>query len=207
MEKRQNEQIREEGGPVMGTLSRPVSIAFLFLLATYGCATYDSAVPASTGIGAASGALIGYGLTGTGAGAAAGAGAGALAGALTGVAIDESRRTQPPPPRPYPPAGGAGSGYAPSPTHVATVDPTRGEMVNRTGWRLLIYVDDSPEPIWMEPWGSKPTELDVGPHEIVANAYVDTRFGERRVGTYRRQIHVDPQGSGWSLRFEERMFR
>lgn len=177
------------------------------LLAVSGCATYDSAVPASTGIGAASGALLGYGLTGTGAGAAAGAGAGALAGALTGVAIDESHRAQTAsPPPPYP-----GAGYrapAPSPpVYVATVDPTRGEFVNHTGWRLQVYIDESVEPIWVEPRGNRPVELDVGTHEIVATAYVDTRFGERTVGTHRRQIHVDPRGSGWSLRFEERMFR
>lgn len=178
---------------------RVVAIIALLALGLSGCATYDSAVPASTGIGAASGALIGYGLTGTGAGAAAGAGAGALAGALTGVAIDESRKAHSPPPPAY--------GSPPPPPRMATIDPTRGELINHTGWRIEVYVDDSRDPIWVEPRGRTPLELDVGRHEIFATAYVDTRFGERVVGTYRRTVEVDPRGSGWSLRFEERMFR
>jgi uncharacterized membrane protein len=70
-------------------LALMVLVAFLM---TAGCATYDSAVPASTGIAAGAGALLGYGLTGEATGAAAGAGAGALAGALTGVVLDETRR-------------------------------------------------------------------------------------------------------------------
>ncbi len=174
---------------------------------SWGCATYDSTVPASTGIGAAGGALLGYGLTGTAAGAAAGAGAGALAGALTGVAIDESRKAQAAARSPYPP-GAAPTGQASQgPRYAATVDPTRGELVNHTGWRLKVYVDDSTEPLWVEPGGIVPLELDVGTHDIMATAYVDTRFGERVVGSYSRQIQVDPRGSGWSLRLEEKMFR
>jgi len=172
-----------------------------------GCATYDSAVPAGTGIGAAGGALIGYGLTGSGTGAAVGAGAGALAGALTGVAIDESRRSAaPPPPATYqasPPQrySSPPQAYAPQP------DPTRGEFLNNTAWRIQVFVDDGIEPVWVNARESFPIDLDIGIHEIVANAYVETRFGDRLVGSYRRQVNVDPRGSGWSLRFEERMFR
>lgn len=173
----------------------------------WGCATYDSSVPASTGIGAAGGALLGYGLTGTAAGAAAGAGAGALAGALTGVAIDESRRAQAAAQPPYPPAT-ASHGAAPySSRYAAIVDPTRGELVNHTGWKLKVYVDESTEPIWLEPGASRPLDLDVGSHDLMVTAYVETKFGERVVGSHRRQIEVDPRGSGWSLRLEERMFR
>lgn len=173
----------------------------------WGCATYDSTVPASTGIGAAGGALLGYGLTGSAAGAAAGAGAGALAGALTGVAIDESRRAHAAAQPPYPPASGP-AGHAPyPPRYAATVDPTRGELLNHTGWRLKVYVDESTEPIWIEPGAGIPLDLDVGTHDIMVTAYVETKFGERVVGSHRRQIEVDPRGSGWSLRLEERMFR
>ncbi len=183
--------------------ARVLMAVFLGVLPfTWGCATYDSSVPASTGIGAAGGALIGYGLTGTAAGAAAGAGAGALAGALTGVAIDESRRASAAAPTPYPPAA-----TPPPPRYAATVDPTRGELLNHTGWRLKVYVDESTEPIWIEPGSRIPLDLDVGSHDIMATAYVETKFGERVVGSYRRQIEVDPRGSGWSLRLEERMFR
>lgn len=183
-----------------------IAIFLSFLALGWGCATYDSSVPASTGIGAAGGALLGYGLTGTAAGAAAGAGAGALAGALTGVAIDESRRAHAAQPA-YPPAAGSGGPVPHSPRYAATVDPTRGELVNHTGWRLKVYVDDSPEPIWVEPGNRIPLDLDVGNHDIMVTAYVDTKFGERVAGSHRRQIQVDPRGSGWSLTLEEKMFR
>jgi hypothetical protein len=185
-----------------------ILVILITSVALSGCATYDSAVPASTGVGAAGGALIGYGLTGTGYGAAAGAGAGALAGALTGVAIDESRRTSapPPPPAPYyssppPQYPSAPQAYAPQP------DPTQGEFLNNTGWRLEIFVDGGDEPISVNPRERYGLDLDVGAHHIEAYGYVGTRFGERAVGTYQRQINVDPRGTGWSMRFEERMFR
>ncbi len=167
-----------------------------------GCATTDSSVPAGTGIGAAGGALIGYGVTGSATGAALGAGAGALAGALTGVAIDESRRASAPPPQPYqsppPQYQSAPQAYAP--------DPTRGEFVNMTNWRLEIYVDGDSRPIHMNPRDNYPISLDLGTHEIVATAFVRTQYGERPVGSYRQNVYVDARGSGWSIRFDERMF-
>lgn len=80
-------------------LTLTVLVAFVSMA---GCVTYNSAVPASTGIGAGAGALLGYGLTGKATGAAAGAGAGALAGALTGVVLDETRRHRTAPAQSYP---------------------------------------------------------------------------------------------------------
>jgi hypothetical protein len=77
-------------------------LALVAFLSTAGCATYNSAVPASTGIGAGAGALLGYGLTGGATGAAAGAGAGALAGALTGIILDETRKPKSAPTHGYP---------------------------------------------------------------------------------------------------------
>jgi hypothetical protein len=191
----------------MKTPKTLMAVLLAVLALTWGCATYDSAVPASTGIGAAGGALLGYGLTGSATGAAAGAGAGALAGALTGVAIDESRRAQGVAQPAYPPVASRPSPPPYPSRYPPTVDPTRGELINQTGWRLQVYVDESTEPIWLWPGGTTPLDLDVGSHDILVTAYVDTRFGERTVGSYRRQIEVDPRGSGWSLRFEERMFR
>jgi hypothetical protein len=171
-------------------------------LALAGCATTDSSVPAGVGIGAAGGALLGYGLTGSATGAAAGAGAGALAGAVTGVVIDESRRSSAPPPQSYqsppPQYQSAPQAYAP--------DPTRGEFLNSTNWRLEVFVDGDRQPIHLNPRESYPISLDLGTHEIVATAFVRTQHGERPVGTYRQNVHVDARGSGWSLRFNERMF-
>jgi hypothetical protein len=186
-------------------------VALAACLVAAGCATYDqgSTVPASTGLGAAAGALLGYGLTGEATGAAAGAGAGALAGAIGGVIIDETKRSkvQPAPapapqayqqPTPQPQA--APYAYATQP------DPTSGEFNNNTGWRLEIYVDDASNPVYLAPRQSHPLNLDIGNHQVVAKAYVSTKFGERLVGTYSRSIYVDPKGSGWSLRFDETLF-
>ncbi len=177
-------------------------------LVVAGCATtYDSAVPAGTGIGAAGGALIGYGLTGSGLGAAAGAGAGALAGALTGVAIDESRRTSAPPPpgTGYPPPTPQYQPYQPAPQAYAP-DPTRGEFFNATAWRIEVHVDDGYGPVYLKPRDSYPVSLDIGVHHITAKAFVDTQFGERLVGTCKRSVNIDPRGSGWSFRFDPSMF-
>ena len=179
------------------------------LLFAAGCTTYDSAVPGGTAIGAGAGALIGYGLTGSGLGAAAGAGAGALAGALTGVAIDESnrRRMAPPPPPPSPRYEQPPPRYERAPqTYSPPPDPTRGALVNETRWRLEIFLDDAREAITLRAGQGYPLYLDIGGHRIAAMAYVSTQFGERLVGTYRHSIYIDPKGSGWSLRFNQNMF-
>ena len=159
-----------------------------------GCAT-DSSVPAATGIGAAGGALLGYGLTGSGLGAAAGAGAGALAGAVTGTVIDSSRRSSPSP-----------QAYQAPPPQAYAPDPTRGEFINDTSWRVEVFLDNSGQPLQMAPGQRFPMNLDLGGHQVLAKAYVSTQYGERSVGSLSRDVYVDPRGSGWSLRFDERMF-
>lgn len=195
---------RKEGSIMKRTLIGLIVLG-AFVLAG-GCATNDSTVPASTGVGAGAGALLGYGLTGSGYGAAAGAGAGALAGALTGVVIDESRRKreeqaraeayQEPPPQ-----------YQPAPQAYATsTDPTEGQFLNDTRWRLEVYLDNAGEPVRLGSRQSYPIALDIGEHLVVAKAFVSTQFGERLVGTYDHTIYIDPKGSGWSLRFDESMF-
>ena len=179
----------------MKTVRLLAVMVFVASLTAAGCATTDSSVPAATGIGAAGGALLGYGLTGSALGAAAGAGAGALAGAVTGVIIDENRSSS---------SQSAPQSYQ-SPPQAYAVDPTRGEFINATGWRVEVYVDNG-GPLYLSSGQSYTMSLDIGDHQVAAKAYVSTQYGERLAGTYNRYVHVDSRGSGWSLRFDERMF-
>jgi hypothetical protein len=104
---------------------------------------------------------------------------------------------------------GAGT-YNPT---AGTIDPTVGKFVNGTRWRLEIYVDADPTDlegatgIVLNPQQSQPQNLDMGPHRIIARAYVETQFGTRKVGRYDRTVQVDPRGSGWTLHFIEGDFR
>jgi hypothetical protein len=205
MEQRFHKTLDDEGGKIMKARTLALG-ALVGLMALAGCATQNSSIPASTGIGAGAGALLGYGLTGKGTGAAAGAGAGALAGALTGLYLDESRARREaaqsqqayhaPPPR-YQHA---------SQTYATQPDPTFGQLINDTRWRLEIFVDDSIRPLYLGVMQSQPLSLDIGPHRVVAKAFVQTQFGERLVGTSDRTLYVDPRGAGWSVRFDEAVF-
>ncbi len=171
-------------------------------------------------LGAGTGALIGNASGGSaGTGAAIGAGLGLLTGALIGGAIENQRGETPYPP----PAGGSpqpGAARPPvqqpggvtSPTTVP-VDPTGGQFVNGTRWRVEVFVDADPialqsaTPIVLSPQESRQYNLDLGPHRVIAHAMVDTQFGTRTVGRYDRTIQVDPRGSGWTLQFTETSFR
>ncbi|MFQ5656905.1 MAG: hypothetical protein ACE5G5_05145, partial [Candidatus Methylomirabilales bacterium] len=94
-----------------------------------------------------------------------------------------------------------------------TVDPTVGQFVNSTRWRLEIFVDADPQAlqgasaIALSPQGTRRHNLDFGPHRVIAKAIADTQFGPRTVGRYDRSIQVDPRSSGWTLRFTEAEFR
>ena len=184
---------------------------------TGGCASDSSTAAQGTGLGAAAGALLGYGLTGSGIGAAAGAGAGALAGAITGTVVDETRKNreykrqyseqqysnqqqyyQPPPPQP--------TYQQPAQAYQTHSDPTFGEITNQTRWLLEVTIDDDSEPLYMNPRGMYPLNLDIGTHRILAKAFTDTKFGKRLVGTSSQTIYVDPKGAGWSMRFDENQF-
>jgi hypothetical protein len=96
---------------------------------------------------------------------------------------------------------------------VPTVDPTSGQLLNSTRWRLEVFFDTDPQAgpggtaILLNPQGSRQYSLDLGPHRVMARALVDTQFGTRTVGHYDRTIQVDPRGSGWTLRFTEADFR
>ncbi len=190
-------------------------------------------------LGAGTGALIGSATGKTGTGAAIGAGVGLLTGAIVGGAIEANRGeppytsaapTQPPPTAMGQPTHQAGypspyqtsypSPYqssSPSPYQTAnapsTADPTIGQFVNGTRWRLEVFVDGNPEAlepssaIRLNPQEARQHNLDLGPHRVIAQAYVETQFGTRMVGKYDRTIQVDPRGTGWTLRFGENDFR
>lgn len=182
-------------------------------------------------LGAGTGALIGSATGKTGTGAAIGAGVGLLTGAIVGGAI-EANRGEPPyaaavPAQPQPTAMGQPThqaGYPspyqtsyPSPYQTANVpstpDPTIGQFVNGTRWRIEVFVDGNPEAlesssaILLNPQEARQHNLDLGPHRVIARAYADTQFGTRMVGKYDRTIQVDPRGTGWTLRFGEGDFR
>ncbi len=182
--------------------------------------TREQGALTGAGLGAATGAIIG-GATGgsAGTGAAIGAGLGLLTGVIVGGAIENQRGETA---SPSPAGGSFNRGTAPqsvqpqggisTPTTV-TVDPTRGQFVNGTRWRLGVFVDTNGTAvqngggITLNPQESRQYTLDLGSHRVVARAFVDTQFGTRTVGRYDRTIQVDPRGSGWSLRFNEADFR
>jgi hypothetical protein len=86
-------------------------------------------------------------------------------------------------------------------------------LVNGTRWRIEVFVDGNPEAlesssaIPLNPQEARQHNLDLGPHRVIARAYMDTQFGTRMVGKYDRTIQVDPRGNGWTLRFGENDFR
>lgn len=177
--------------------------------------TQEKGAVTGAALGAGTGALIGSATGKAGTGAAIGAGVGLLTGALIGGAMENQQgEAAPPPPAPqsgtpYPAQQQAG---IPSQTAV-TVDPTSGQLLNNTRWRLEVFVDAEPQTlqaaprILLNPQESRPHSLDLGPHRVIARAIVDTQFGTRTVGQYDRTIQVDPRGSGWTLRFTEADFR
>ncbi len=157
-------------------------------------------------IGAGTGAIIGSQTGNAGAGAAIGGAIGGVTGAILGGAVQERERQ--PGATTYPQQQGGIS--VPG---QYTGDPTRGELANATRWRVAVYVDADPgqgnsnPSLWLGPNEAQPANLDIGQHRIVARAYVDTQFGQRLVGRYDKTVTVDPQSSGWSLRFGEGDFR
>ena len=174
--------------------------------------TQEKGAVTGAALGAGTGALIGGATGSAGAGAAIGAGLGLLTGAIIGGAIENERgeAAPMPPARPVastPPQAGYPTATGP------TIDPTSGQFLNSTRWRLEVFVDTDPQvtpggtTILLNPQESRQYSLDLGPHRVVAKALVDTQFGTRTVGRYDRTIQVDPRSSGWTLRFTEADFR
>jgi hypothetical protein len=199
-----------------------------------GCAGMSGTQKGATigaGTGAVAGAIIGNQVKGNRPGhAATGAIIGALGGAAVGAlageqydkktAQDVGALQDVPPPSPattYPLAGA----YPPPPPSQASVtlpgqyngDPTRGQIVNTTPYRVQLYLDTDPArhpgagSYSLGPSESLPVNLDVGNHRVVAVATRETQFGPRTVGQVDRQLRVDVRGSGWELRLTEGDFR
>lgn len=195
-------------------------VAMLSACAQRPLSTREQGALAGAGLGAGAGALIGSASGNAGTGAAIGAGLGLLSGALIGGAIENQRGEVATPPST---AGFAQTGVATtqpgqgqvnfsSPTTV-TVDPTRGQFVNGTQWRLEVFIDADPQAVQngggiaLNPQETRQHSMDLGAHRVIARAHVDTQFGTRTVGRYDRTIQVDPRASGWTLRFSEADFR
>lgn len=207
-----------------------------------GCADMTGTQKGATigaGTGAVAGAIIGNQVSGNRPGhAATGAIIGALGGAaIGGLAGDQYERSKqtpppasgqvqpvpPPPPGPPPsaPPGVYGTPPPPPPPRQASVtipgqytgDPTRGQIVNTTPYRVQLFVDADPArhpgaPSYtLNPSESLPVNLDVGSHRIVAIATRETQFGPRTVGQIDKPLRVDVRGSGWELRLSEADFR
>jgi hypothetical protein len=179
------------------------------------------------GTGAVAGAIIGNQVKGNRPGhAATGAIIGALGGAAAGAMIGDAMEKKPAPGGPTgqlppPPPGQPGVGMpVPPPTQAGVTvpgqyagDPTRGQLVNGTSYRLQVYLDADPtrtgvgSTLTLNPNEVFPVNLDVGTHRIVAVATRDTQFGPRTVGRVDRPFAVDVRGSGWEIRFNEGDFR
>ncbi|MFQ5848536.1 MAG: glycine zipper domain-containing protein [Candidatus Methylomirabilales bacterium] len=192
------------------------------LLLTSACAggpatTREKGALTGAALGAGTGAIIGSQTGKAGTGALIGGAIGGLSGAILGGAIQEQEQQRVV--RAAPPPGQSGvPAYPQQPTAVSVPgqyhgDPTRGELANATRWRVAVYIDadsaqrKSTPSLWLGPNETQPANLDIGQHRIVAQAYVDTQFGERLVGRSDKTIAVDPRSSGWSLQFGEGDFR
>lgn len=189
----------------------PVMVGLLLLSACAGgpATTREKGALTGAAIGAGTGAIIGSQTGNAGTGAAIGGAIGAVTGVIVGGAIQEQEEQQragvvvPPPSGP--------TGVSVPGQYVG--DPTRGELTNATRWRVAVYIDadrgqqNSTPSLWLGPNEERPANLDIGQHRIMAQAYVDTQFGERLVGGYDRTITVDPRSAGWNLRLGEGDFR
>ena len=202
------------------TVRQTFILALILPLVAAGCATPPTPAQQGAiigaGAGAATGAVVGAATKGSpGTGALLGAIIGGLGGAIAGDIYqqgqqrayeqgrqDAARSGVPQPGPGGPPVTGQGP-YAP--------DPTRGEVSNNTRWEVEIHLDQQPGKLGsptfvLNPQESRPVNLDIGQHRIIAKAFVTTQFGKRPVGTFDRMVTVDPRSSGWSIRFVETSF-
>ena len=91
-------------------------------------------------------------------------------------------------------------------------DSTPGHFINATRWSLRVYVGAEPDkladaqPLVLKPGESKPWQLRLGQHRVIARAHA-TEADEALVGRFDRTIELDPQRAGWFLRFRETDFR
>jgi hypothetical protein len=199
-------------------MGRYLAVAGLTVLALGGCAGREGTA-AGAALGAGAGGAIG-GAIGEGPGVALGAVIGGLLGAIVGSEADRAQAatvrpaSAPPGAPPPPPPPGQWAVVSPPPplppgTPVPPPDPTRGVITNSTPWEVHVFIDappGSPGPLVLQPSGSAPVNLDIGKHRIVAQAFVNTQFGWRMVGTFDQILSVDPRAPGWTIRFFEANF-
>lgn len=188
--------------------------------ASGGLTTREKGTLGGAALGAATGAIIGSATGKAGTGALIGAGLGGLTGAVIGDQLQAVQQqgehagpvAATPPPSPPTPQPQAAAVAVPG---TYTGDPTRGEFVNATRWRVSVFINPSdparPESAQyqytLNPQQSAGANLDIGQHRIIAQAYVDTQFGPRLAGKYDRTIRIDPRSTGWSIRFTEGDFQ
>ncbi|MFN3475958.1 MAG: YMGG-like glycine zipper-containing protein [Candidatus Methylomirabilales bacterium] len=170
-------------------------------------------------LGAGTGAAIGA-IAGGGRGAATGAAIGAIVGTVGGAVTGDiaqgiegeqaAAQAAPPPPQPQAVPQTQAAVQVPG---TFSGDPTRGELMNATKWRVQVYIDADPgrlppvPTLALNPQERQAANLDIGQHRIIAQAFVDTQFGPRLVGRYDKTIQIDPKSPGWSIRFSESDFR
>ena len=191
------------------------------MLLASGCAggpatTREKGALTGAAIGAGTGAIIGSQTGNAGTGALIGGAIGGVSGVIVGGAIQEQEQrlggAVPPPSAPPGPTAYPQQQPGVSVPAQYLGDPTRGELANATRWRVAVYIDADPgqqsstPSLWLGPNESRPANLDIGQHRILAQAFVDTQFGPRLVGRYDKTITVDPRSTGWSLRFGDGEF-
>lgn len=158
-------------------------------------------------LGGGAGYLVGMRTGMRGPSAAIGAGIGALSGLLVGGALDEVQAGRP-----------TGGPVPPVPLFPVRVpghfvgDPTAGVFINETPWRVRVQVDAQPGLaegafLLLEPGQRQAVALDIGPHWVVAEAWVATQLGPRRAGRIEETLHIDPRRVGWRFRLQPQAFR
>jgi hypothetical protein len=95
-----------------------------------------------------------------------------------------------------------------------TGDPTKGELINATGWVVRVWVDPrdpaAPEPkaaILLQPRAKVARTLGVGTYRIVASAHAPAQGGERLVGRFDRTIEIEAWRPAWFLKFSDAEFQ
>jgi hypothetical protein len=191
-----------------------------------GCASGRPA-PQATGTaggvaaGAAAGALLGELIGGkAGTGAAIGGALGGLIGLVIASyqqAAHESTGPTPSTPevaRPKSDAEVARPKTDAPPAGSRAGDPTKGELINATGWLVRVWVDPkdpaAPDPkaaILLQPRAKAARTLEVGTYRVVASAHASTQGGERLVGRFDRTIEIEAWRPGWFLKFSDAEFQ
>ena len=181
-----------------------------------GCTSTQSGTGAGAGIGAVIGALAGQAIGRNTTGTLIGAGAGALAGAMVGNTVGQAKEQEETDARlrriESRQASARPQGSPVTGTGRHQSDPTSGQLTNATSWVIQVFIDREPSSasaptVTMNPGETRPLNLDIGQHRVVATALVQTQFGQRKVGRYDQIINVDPRQNGFQVQFTTRSFQ